>query len=366
MQAASFTWQQLRIEYRAVQEGYAQVLVANESEKAAWFDDISVKHEPALIVQENHYDPWGLNLVGIETQGNPDHRFQYNGKEKQEELGLQWTDFGQRMQDPQLGRFFAIDRFANSFSSLSPYNYTANNPTNLLDYNGDYIILFTENNAYSVLYENGQAYHYTQDKKTGKITKGEKYDGNSKFVGQAVSDLAKIQNTKKGASVIGSLQESSWSYRIEQADRVDKGAYEADFSKNTLSFEVGGGTIRYSPFSRWKADGVYWDPSNSEVQLAHEIRHAWLHEKTGVAYTKGWTERLLKESDAVRFENYFRALRGEEEMRTLYGSNDQVLTETSPEYYLDRPIEKKDATNIQLKTPIYQKTDSRTKKFSDK
>lgn len=57
-----------------------------------WFDDISVTVAEPELVQENHYDPWGLNLAGIEKQGNPDHRFQYNGKEKQTELGLEWLD----------------------------------------------------------------------------------------------------------------------------------------------------------------------------------------------------------------------------------------------------------------------------------
>jgi hypothetical protein len=32
-----------------------------------WFDDLAISHTEALIVQENHYDPWGLSLAGIET-----------------------------------------------------------------------------------------------------------------------------------------------------------------------------------------------------------------------------------------------------------------------------------------------------------
>jgi hypothetical protein len=38
----------------------------------------------SMIVQENHYSPWGLNLAGIEKSGSPNDKFQYNGKEKQE------------------------------------------------------------------------------------------------------------------------------------------------------------------------------------------------------------------------------------------------------------------------------------------
>jgi len=71
--AANGGWEELSFDITASEEGYVQVLVANESDKAVWFDDLTIKHTPALIVQENHYDPWGLNLAGIEKQGQPDH-----------------------------------------------------------------------------------------------------------------------------------------------------------------------------------------------------------------------------------------------------------------------------------------------------
>jgi RHS repeat-associated protein len=55
-----------------------------------------------------------MNLVGIEKQGQPNYKFQYNGKEKQSELGLNWNDFGWRNFDPQLGCFHSIDPFTTS------------------------------------------------------------------------------------------------------------------------------------------------------------------------------------------------------------------------------------------------------------
>ncbi len=37
-------------------------------------------------------------------------------------------DFGARMLDPRVGRFFRLDPKFNDYTSLSPYVYSANNP----------------------------------------------------------------------------------------------------------------------------------------------------------------------------------------------------------------------------------------------
>jgi len=50
-----------------------------------WFDDLEIRHKGAIIAQETHYDPWGLELVGIGRQGL--NRFTFNGQsEKQANL----------------------------------------------------------------------------------------------------------------------------------------------------------------------------------------------------------------------------------------------------------------------------------------
>ncbi len=70
----------------------------------------------------------------IGTQNN----YKYNGKELNEELGLDWYDYGARNYDPAIGRFFNVDPLADAPIQLdkSPFAYTWNNPINLTDSTG--------------------------------------------------------------------------------------------------------------------------------------------------------------------------------------------------------------------------------------
>ena len=81
-------WDLLAVELDIPQSGYLQVYVANESGQDVWYDDLEVRHETSRVIQENHYYPFGGNLTGLEMAGDPDHKFQYNGKEKELGLGL--------------------------------------------------------------------------------------------------------------------------------------------------------------------------------------------------------------------------------------------------------------------------------------
>ena len=45
--------------------------------------------------------------------------------------------FGARYYDSDLSVFLSVDRFTDKYPSLTPYHYTANNPINLIDINGD-------------------------------------------------------------------------------------------------------------------------------------------------------------------------------------------------------------------------------------
>lgn len=68
------------------------------------------------------------------------YKYKYNGKELQEELGLNWYDYGARMYMSDIGRWGATDNKAELYFATSPYVYALNQPTNAIDPDGNLVI----------------------------------------------------------------------------------------------------------------------------------------------------------------------------------------------------------------------------------
>ena len=92
----------------------------------------------ATITQENHYYPFGMRFSG-EVFANNDNDFRYNGKEMQEDFGLDWYDYGARFYDPALGRWHAVDPLSEKYERWSSYSYSMNNPIRFIDIEGMFI-----------------------------------------------------------------------------------------------------------------------------------------------------------------------------------------------------------------------------------
>ena len=122
-----------------------KVYIDNSSSDKVYFDEFIIERTEAtvaVVVQENHYYPFGMNMKGIEEldlqsiEEDDEHRFQYNGKEKEESFGLYWNDHGARSLDVQLGRWNGVDPLAEKFVSTSSYVSMNNNPIIYVDLDG--------------------------------------------------------------------------------------------------------------------------------------------------------------------------------------------------------------------------------------
>jgi RHS repeat-associated protein len=75
-----------------------------------------------------------MRIEGLST-ANPDNKFTYNGKELEDDHGLNWYHYGARFYDAQIGRWHVVDP-VDQF--VSPYVFVHNDPVNAIDRDGSF------------------------------------------------------------------------------------------------------------------------------------------------------------------------------------------------------------------------------------
>lgn len=118
--------------------GYVYIYYSNEESTPldVYFDDFKVTHTKSPVVQVDDYYAFGLTFNSYSRENSTAQDYKYNGKELQDELNLQWLDYGARMYDPAIARWMAVDPLADQMRRHSPYNYAFDNPIRFVDPDG--------------------------------------------------------------------------------------------------------------------------------------------------------------------------------------------------------------------------------------
>ena len=132
--------ERLYAEIPITEAGYVYIYLSNEHESIVevFFDDFRVEHARSPIVQVDDYYPFGLTFNSYRRESSILNQFLYNGKEYQDELDVEWIDYGTRMYDPQIGRWHVMDPLSEKARRWTPYRYAFNNPVGTIDPDGMY------------------------------------------------------------------------------------------------------------------------------------------------------------------------------------------------------------------------------------
>jgi RHS repeat-associated protein len=185
-----------------------------------------MKHENYNVtrVDFRRYPDTGVELVPMPAVANASYNYKYNGKELQEELGLNTYDYGFRHYMPDIGRMGNMDALAELAYDITPNRYCFNNPLRFIDPSGlweetanGYATNKTEDIKRFMSYlniENGALNNSPTSEQTSAFIEGEMSPGaHGKLSdGTILADELLITNYKKiGGGHVSQVNEKSFS-----------------------------------------------------------------------------------------------------------------------------------------------------------
>lgn len=212
-----------------------------------WFDEIMIRRvNPSAItevIEETNYYPFGMAQTvyrAAATSTNLGQKIKYNGKELQDELGLNLYDYENRTYDPATARWLQVDPMAEQGRRWSPYNYAMDNPVYFIDPDG----MWPENPFSGFINNARQAITRYVTKKGGELVKG----AIAATVGKAKSYLNGKLNEMKNALTPSSSSKSGnnskgggfgFDFVVKSGDNAQNGMVKKDVGdRNTKQVDV--------------------------------------------------------------------------------------------------------------------------------
>jgi RHS repeat-associated protein len=137
------------------------------------------------IKEQKDYYPFGKEHENPNLMTST-NRWGFSGKEKQTTGDINYMDFGSRVYDDFLGRWFTHDPRAEDYYPLSPYAYCGNNPVISIDTDGEFFWVIVAVVVYAVVDYGVQVYNNYRQGKSGY----EAWIGNIDFFDVALSGIA--------------------------------------------------------------------------------------------------------------------------------------------------------------------------------
>lgn len=125
------------------------LLATVSDKKIAVMSGANLSYYRADVVSYSDYYPFGAPMTE-RTASLSDVRYGFNGKEMDGEIAGNGNayDFGARMYDARLGRWWSVDPKIAKYPQMTPYNFVANMPIKAIDPDGkDIVILNAENSV---------------------------------------------------------------------------------------------------------------------------------------------------------------------------------------------------------------------------
>jgi RHS repeat-associated protein len=299
----------------------------------------------AEVLSYSDYYPFGQLVPTRHSSG--DYRYGFNGMEKDNVLkggeGNSY-DFGARMLDPRIGRWFAPDKMEEKYPSTSPYVAFADNPVFFVDPDGNEIApwkWFRSIFGFRI----GTSYNITDH-----------YDSDIKFDKTYTSMMSSSRIYRR---IVGLLQRSSRTYKFSStynsSTSADKAGENGHFDPNhqgtktdpyTINFMVDykthtthaddKGTLFEETFHAAQND--YAIKSNSKISdLATEVEAKLVKNIEGFAQRKegtGWNYDLM---EFVGSKEIFNALKSGKKLsvqqKEVLGNQIKILAKNISDVY---------------------------------